>query len=111
MKKVQAEVRKASFREVDLALKRIGVPGVTVVDGHRGGRGVWNYPLEHVSRVHLTVVVEDSSVDRVVESICDSASTRSRGDGRISVSAIDQVLDIGSGLCDRSELAAPLLGA
>lgn len=110
MKRVEAAVRKAKFEEVDQALKKIGVPGVTVVDGLRAGRGMWNYPLEHVSRVHLTVIVEDSSVERVVNSIRDSASTRSQGDGSISVSTVDQVLDIGSGLCDKSELATPFLG-
>ncbi len=111
MKKVQAEVRKERFPEVDAALKVIGVPGVTVVDEPRAGRGMWDYPNGCVKRVLLTVVVDDRSVRRVVESICGSGSTRSWGDGRVSVSPVENVLDIGSGNCDRSEMAAPLIGA
>lgn len=105
MKKVEAEVRKERFPEVDLALKRIGVPGLTMVEEERAARGVWSYPLEHVRRVLLTVVVDDQGVDKVVECIRASASTRSWGDGRIAVSTIERAYDIGSGAMDRSELA------
>lgn len=107
LKKVQAQVRKERFAEVDAALRRIGVPGLTFTEEQRAGRGLWTYPLESVKHVLLTVVVDDSSVDKVVESICEGASTKSWGDGTISVSTIDQVFDIASGKVDRSELAAP----
>ncbi len=111
LKKVEAEVRKDRFAEVDFALKRIGVPGLTIAEEKTAGRGVWSYPLENVKHVLLTVVVDDSSVGRVVESIRESASTRSWGDGRIVVSQVENVLDIGSRQCDGSELTFPSLGA
>ena len=107
LKKVEAEVRKERFAEVDFALKKIGVPGLTIVEEERAGRGLWSYPVENVKRLILTVVVDDSGVKRVVESIRASASTTSWGDGRIVVSPVDDVLDIGSGRCDGSELAGP----
>ncbi len=110
MKKVQAEVRKERFPEVDFALKRLGVPGLTVAEEQRAGRGMWTYPLENVKHVILTVVVEDESASKVVESICGTASTKSWGDGRIAVSTVENVYDIGSGRFDRSELAMPTLG-
>ena len=109
MKKVQAEVRKEKFAEVDFALKRIGVPGLTVAEERCAGRGLWSYPIENIPHVLLTVVVDDSSVKKVVESICENGSTKSWGDGRIMVSALDEVFDIGSRGLDRSELAAPTL--
>jgi nitrogen regulatory protein P-II 1 len=110
LKKVEAEVRKEKFPDVDFALKRIGVPGLTFVEEHRGGRGVWpSYPLEHIPHVLLTVVVDDRGVRKVVESIQESSSTMSSGDGRIVVSELEEVFDIGSGAMDRSELAAPAL--
>ncbi|HVB95465.1 MAG TPA: P-II family nitrogen regulator [Nitrososphaerales archaeon] len=111
MKKVEAEVRKERFSEVDFALKRIGVPGLTVVDEQRAGRGMWSYPLENVKHLILTVVVDDDGVRKVVESIRGSASTSSRGDGRIAVSTIDDVFDIGSGRPDSSALEVSQLSA
>jgi nitrogen regulatory protein P-II 1 len=104
LKKVEAEVRKERFPEVDFALKRIGVPGLTVVEEQRAGRGMWSYPLENVKHLILTVVVDDDGVREVVESIRGSASTRSWGDGRIAVSTIEDVFDIGSGRPDTSSL-------
>jgi nitrogen regulatory protein P-II 1 len=104
MKKVEAEVRKEKFPEVDFALKRIGVPGLTVAEEQRAGRGMWTYPLENVKRLILTVVVNDDDVKKVVESIQGSASTSSWGDGRITVSTVEDAYDIGSGRADRNEL-------
>jgi nitrogen regulatory protein P-II 1 len=109
LKKVEAEVRKERFPEVDFALKKIGVPGLTVVEERSAGRGMWSYPLENIPHLLLTVVVDDVGAKKVVESIRESGSTRSWGDGRIVVSAVDDVLDIGSGRLDRSELTAPPL--
>jgi nitrogen regulatory protein P-II 1 len=104
LKKVEAEVRKERFPEVDFALKRIGVPGLTVAEEQRAGRGMWSYPLENVKHLILTVVVNDDEVRKVVESIRGSASTRSWGDGRIAVSTVEDVFDIGSGRPDTSRL-------
>jgi nitrogen regulatory protein P-II 1 len=109
LKKVEAEVRKERFPDVDFALKKIGVPGLTVVEERCAGRGMWSYPLENIPHLLLTVVVDDGSVRKVVESIRESGSTRSWGDGRIVVSALDDVLDIGSGCLDNSRLTAPPL--
>jgi nitrogen regulatory protein P-II 1 len=110
LKKVEAEIRKERFPEVDFALKRIGVPGLTFAHEYRAGRGPRpSYPLENIPHVLLTVVVDDKSVRRVIESIQESSSTKSPGDGRIVVSALDEVFDIGTGSMDRSELAAPAL--
>ena len=105
MKKIEAEVRKERFPEVDSALKRIGVPGLTIAEEQRAGRGMWTYPLENVKHLLVTVVVDDDGVKKVVESIRDSASTGSWGDGRIAVTTVEGVYDIGSGRADHSELA------
>lgn len=106
VKKVEAEVRKERFQDVDHALKRIGVPGLTVAEEQRAGRGMFSYPLENVRHLLLTVVVTDRDVDKVVDSIRTSASTNSWGDGRIAVSTVDDALDIASGRTDCCELVA-----
>jgi len=110
MKKVEAEVRKDKFTDVDLALKLIGVPGLTVVEERRAGRGLWSYPLENIPHVILTVVVEDKSAERVVESIRESARTKSWGAGRIVVSHMEEAFDIGSRQPESNELTIPSLG-
>ena len=107
MKKIEAEVRKERFPEVDFALKKIGVPGLTVAEEQRAGRGLWSYPMESVKHLILTVVVDDDGARRVVESIRENARTGSWGDGRIAVTTIEDALDIGSGTTDTNELAVP----
>jgi len=111
LKKVEAQVRKERFQEVDFALKKIGVPGLTIAEEQNAGRGMWSYPLENAKHVILTVVIDDESINKVVDSIRANASTRSWGDGRIAVTSIEGAFDIGSGRLDRSELAAPKLSA
>jgi len=110
LKKVEAEVRKDRFPEVDFALKKIGVSGLTVTEEQRVARGMWSYPLENIPHLILTVVVDDESVRKVVESIRESASTKSWGDGRIVVTPMEDAFDIGSGASDRNELTMPSLG-
>jgi len=107
MKKVQAEVRKERFAEVDFALKRLGVSGLTIAEEERAARGMWSYPLEKIPHVILTVVVDDQGVGKVVQSIRDTASTKSWGDGRIVVSHVDDAWDIGTGMQDRGDLTLP----
>ena len=111
MKKVEAEVRKERFPEVDLALKKIGVPGLTVAEEQRAGRGMWSYPIENVKHVIVTVVVDDNGARKVVDSIRGSAHTGSWGDGRIAVTTIEDAFDIGSRSADTSELRMPALGS
>ncbi len=111
LKKVQAEVRKDRFPEVDFALKKIGVAGLTVAEERNACRGMWGYPMERVKRFLLTVVVDDSGVRKVVESIRETASTGSWGDGRISVTPVEWAIDFGSGVIDGCELAAPVISA
>jgi nitrogen regulatory protein PII len=110
MMKVEAEVRKDKFTDVDFALKQIGVPGLTVAEEKRAGRGLWSYPLENVPHLILTVVVADKGVERVVESIRESASTKSWGAGRIVVSHLEGAFDIGSRQPEGNELTMPSMG-
>jgi len=102
-------LRKERFADVDSALKRIGVSGLTMVEEKAKAARMWSYPLDNVKHVLVTVVVDDAGVRRVVESIRENATTASCGDGRIVVSSIDEVLDIGTKSVDASELVVPVL--
>ena len=117
MKKIEAAIRKDKFPEVDIALRRIGVGGLTVAEERTRVQvlaadsrfwGAWSYPVDFVPHVVLTVVVDDNGARRVVDSIVESASSRSVGDGKITVTQVEDVIDIGSREADRSALAPAL---
>lgn len=106
MKKVEAVIASEKVSAVNEALKKAGVGGCTVMDakgrgaGHReelaGARGTARYVPEFHSRTAIVTVVDDSKLDAVINAILGAASTGSPGDGKIFVSNVDDVVDIGS---------------
>jgi nitrogen regulatory protein P-II 1 len=110
MKKIEAIIRKEKFPEVDAALKRMGVGGLTVEEVSGRGRdrhtttvlarGSWNFEEEYIKHLKLEILVQDSNAQGVIDAIMANASTQSVGDGKIFVSTVDEVLDIGSKAVD-----------
>lgn len=106
MKKIEAVIRKEKFPAVDAELKQLGVVGLTVEDVIGRGRsketetilarGRWTIEEEFIKRLKVEILVDDSQAQRVVEAILKNASTGQVGDGKIFVTSVDQVLDIGS---------------
>ena len=120
MKKIEATIRKDRFPEVDIALRRIGVGGLTIAEERTPAQvlaansrswGVWSYPTDLIPHVILTVVVDDDGAKRVVDSIVRTSSTKSVGDGKIVVSQLENVLDIGTRKADPGALAISTLNA
>jgi nitrogen regulatory protein P-II 1 len=115
MKKIEAIIRKDKFLAVDAALKQLGVGGLTVEEvAGRGrahetvtvlARGKWSYEEEYIKRLKLEILVKDSDAQGVIDSILANASTKSVGDGKIFVSTVDEVLDIGSSAVDEKAVA------
>jgi nitrogen regulatory protein P-II 1 len=115
MKKIEAVIRKEKFPEVDAALKRLGVGGLTVEEVAGRGRsrhtttvlakGRWNYEEEYIRHLKLEILVQDSNAQGVIDAIMTSATTGSIGDGKIFVSSVDEVLDIGSKAVDEKAVA------
>jgi len=105
MKLITAIVKPFKLDDVKDALKSVGVAGVTVTEvrgfGRQGGhtetyRGA-EYKIDFVPKVELTVVVDDGTVDAVVEAIAGSASTGKIGDGKIWVTSVDRLVRIRTG--------------
>ena len=106
MKKIEAVIRREKFEAVDDALKKIGVGGLTLEEVKGRGRtrlvttvhmrGVWTQEDEYIRHIKLEIIAKDDEVNGVVETILNSATTGSPGDGKIFVSKVDQFLDIGS---------------
>ncbi|HUI00432.1 MAG TPA: P-II family nitrogen regulator [Nitrososphaerales archaeon] len=115
MKKIEAIIRRDKFQAVDAALKRLGVAGLTVEEVAGRGRsketttvlahGRWTYEEEYIKRLKLEILVKDSDAQGVINAILANASTESVGDGKIFVSTVDEVLDIGSKAVDEKAVA------
>ena len=105
MKLIAAIVRPFKLDDVREALSQAGVSGITVTEvkgfGRQKGhtelyRGA-EYVVDFLPKVKIETVVDDSQVDAIVEAIQQSARTGKTGDGKIFVTAIDQVIRIRTG--------------
>ncbi len=94
MKRIEAVVTPIMRDKVVSAIKKVGVGGVTV--WHAEGQGKADPPLvgQYLTRSLIVAVVEDSNVNQVLDSISKVACTGTKGDGKVFVSQIDEVLDI-----------------
>ncbi|MFN3359994.1 MAG: P-II family nitrogen regulator [Pseudanabaenaceae cyanobacterium] len=105
MKKIEAIIRPFKLDEVKIALVNAGVVGMTVTEVRGFGRQKGQteryrgseYTVEFLQKLKVEVVVEDSQVDLVVDSITKAARTGEIGDGKIFIYDIDQVIRIRTG--------------
>jgi nitrogen regulatory protein P-II 2 len=105
MKYVIAVIKPHKLEEIREALAGDGVQGITVseVKGHgrQGGhtefyRGA-EYKVSFVPKVRLDIAVDNSIVDRVVETIRTKGQTGQIGDGKIFVLPLEQAVRIRTG--------------
>ena len=105
MKLVTAIIKPFKLDDVREALSGIGVQGVTVAEvkgfGRQKGhtelyRGA-EYVVDFLPKVKLEIAVADDAVDRVIEAVTKAAATGKIGDGKIFVTALEQVIRIRTG--------------
>jgi nitrogen regulatory protein P-II 2 len=105
MKMVTAIIKPFKLDEVREALSGIGVQGITVTEvkgfGRQKGhtelyRGA-EYVVDFLPKVKIEAAVDDAAVERVIEAIEAAARTGKIGDGKIFVTALEQVLRIRTG--------------
>ncbi len=104
MKRIDAIIRTQNLEPVKDHLIAIGVEGLTVAQvqgfGRQKGREVYRgaeYIVEFLPKLHLTVIATDEQTPLIVDAIMESARTGKIGDGKIFVSAIEEVVRIRSG--------------
>jgi nitrogen regulatory protein P-II 2 len=105
MKLITAIIKPFKLDEVREALSAIGVPGITVTEvkgfGRQKGhtelyRGA-EYVVDLLPKTKIEAAVEDALVERAVEAIESAARTGKIGDGKIFVTALEQVVRIRTG--------------
>ena len=105
MKLVTAIIKPFKLDDVREALSEIGVQGITVTEvkgfGRQKGhtelyRGA-EYVVDFLPKVKIEVAIADGLLDRVIEAISKAANTGKIGDGKIFVTALEQVIRIRTG--------------
>ncbi|MDR0701558.1 MAG: P-II family nitrogen regulator [Azoarcus sp.] len=105
MKKIEAIIKPFKLEEVREALSEIGIAGLTVTEvkgfGRQKGhtelyRGA-EYVVDFLPKVKVEVVLNDDVVEQAVEAIIKAARTGKIGDGKIFVSAVEQIVRIRTG--------------
>lgn len=105
MKKIEAVIKPFKLEDVQDALTKLGVQGMTVseVKGfgrQRGHKEIYRgaeYEVDFVPKVKLEVVVDDGLVATAVDTIVNSARTGKIGDGKIFVYPVEEVVRIRTG--------------
>jgi len=105
MRKIEAIIKPFKIDDVKEALQQIGIEGMTLVEvkgfGRQKGhtevyRGA-EYVVDFLPKMKLEIVVRDELADQVVETILRAAGTGKIGDGKIFVSALEDVVRIRTG--------------
>ena len=112
MKKIEAIIKPFKLDEVKEALQEIGIQGLSVTEvkgfGRQKGhtelyRGA-EYVVDFLPKVRLEAAVSEALVDQVIEAIEGAARTGKIGDGKIFVTAVEQVVRIRTGETGESAL-------
>jgi nitrogen regulatory protein P-II 1 len=105
MKRITAIIKPFKLDEVREALAEVGVTGLTVTEvkgfGRQKGhtelyRGA-EYVVDFLPKVKVEVVVSEETLDGAIDAIVRAARTGRIGDGKIFVTAVEQVIRIRTG--------------
>lgn len=105
MKLVTAIVQPAKLDDVKHALGRLGVLGMTVsqVQGYgrqKGHTEVYRgteYTVDFIDKVRVEVLVEDDTVEKLVDGIVTASRSGKVGDGKVWVTSVDTVVRVRTG--------------
>ena len=105
MKLVSAIIKPFKLQEVREALVDAGIEGLTITEvkgyGRQKGhtemyRGA-EYSVDTLPKIKLEILVDDSQVDLVKETIVTTAQTGKIGDGKLFITSVDEVVRIRTG--------------
>jgi nitrogen regulatory protein P-II 1 len=102
MKKIEAIIKPFKLTEVKDALSELGIQGLTVSEVKGFGRQKGHteiyrgseYTVDFLPKIKIETVVADNLKDAAVLAIIKAAKTGKIGDGKIFVSALEEVIRI-----------------
>ena len=102
MKKIEAIIKPFKLEEVKDALSEAGVEGMTVSEVKGFGRQKGHteiyrgneYTVDFLPKIKIEIVLADNLVTAAVEAIVQAAKTGKIGDGKVFVSAVEEVIRI-----------------
>lgn len=105
MKMITAIIRPHKLDDLQLAVARLGVQGLTVTEvlgygrqhGHLEHYRSAEYRIDFVPKTRIEIAVEESVVEPVIEAIANVARTGKVGDGKIFVAPLDEAVRIRTG--------------
>ena len=105
MQLVIAIIKPSKLTDVRDALAAVGCSGMTVTEVRGFGRQQGHtelyrgaeYVVDFLPKVKIELAVDDSMVEQAVEAITKAAQTGKIGDGKIFVTALEQVIRIRTG--------------
>ena len=105
MKLVSAIIKPFKLEDVREALSEVGITGMTATEvkgfglqkGHTELYRGAEYVVDFLPKAKIEVAVPDDLVERVIETIIESAKTGKVGDGKIFVTELEQVWRIRTG--------------
>ncbi|HXD36632.1 MAG TPA: P-II family nitrogen regulator [Rhodanobacter sp.] len=112
MKWITAIIKPFTLDDVRAALAEVGVDGMTVTEvkgfGRQHGhtelyRGA-EYVVDFLPKLKIELAVGDDRLDHAIEAIGNGARTGKIGDGKIFVTALEQVIRIRTGEVDGDAL-------
>jgi nitrogen regulatory protein P-II 1 len=105
MKRIEAIIKPFKLEDVKDALAEIGITGMTVseVKGYGSQKGHSElyrgaeYVVDFLPKIKMEMVVSGDMVEKVTNTIVETARTGKIGDGKIFVSDIEKIIRIRTG--------------
>lgn len=99
MKKLEIIVRSDKLDATVNAIRKVGIGGLS--SWQIQGQGAEEPPLvgQYYTKSMISVVVGDDKVESLLRAIGDAACTKNKGDGKVFISDIEEIMDICSKEC------------
>lgn len=98
MKKIEAIIKLSKLHEVQDALGKIGIDGMTVCEVKGFGRQNQHtesyrgkeYTVDFLPKIKIDLVVGDQNAERALKVIIQSAKTGNNGDDKVFISNVEE---------------------
>ena len=112
MKLIIAIIKTFKLDDVQDALNKIGVEGMTVTEvrgfgrqkGHKEVYRGSEYSVKYLPKIKIEIVIDKKIEDKVIKAITKAANTGEIGDGKIFISPVESVIRIRTGDRDSTAL-------